>query len=807
MCLCEPLNNKQSMTMTIKQWIQLGLLGVGVLFVRFYAFLVLGRSLYFGDNYSLSIPTKIFTDYWLKQGVLPLWNPLIFSGIPWLADISNSIMYPSTAIFFLFNPATALNLTLMLHLMVAIVGMYLLTLRWTKHHWASVVAAMLWVASTHVTGSLNNLVTIQSIVWLPWLAWAGLEVGRKPRATIIFSVLVLLQMLAGYPIHTIYGIGLAVLISLHAAWGNLTWWQWLRGWTATGFITLGLTAVAWLPFGRLFLASTRVAQSNDQASVGSLNPAMLIKSVIPYFFDKPIAGMKWGPAWSGQPNSVFYVTWLGLVVIGTTLWQAVATLKPSISWRVWFSWLKTPINKDVAFFSLFTLLTLVLALGSYLPGYAWLQTVIPLFRVSRYPSMVLMLTNLILALWVGVGLSHLQPNRFVVRILPWLMGLALVVGMVGLGLVRWQFSSVWPQLDKVVGGRLSTSQFHTLDRDRVIADVITMDVVVVSGLGIMGLWALLRRRWLIVAIIVALDMLYNTQGMLFFTDSRVYPTYAEIASQSQHDQQAPFTQLFTVQDRVLIRNFNRPYTDFGSYWEAMVVRAPFSDSFVDRYELITGQHAVQLRDGLTPDWNIVYGVRSLQGYTTLLPQQYTQLWQTKADVGINFIDQVEPTNPLVGQWAVKYYVVDTWFKQDEAEQDYLASLPIAAEYQGWKVYELPALSRFRFEDDSTAELTTVTETPNQLNLMIDNQHDQHWLTVADSYDSNWRARVNDQPVVVENWDGMRRIPIAPGINQIVMWYEPRLVWIGAGVSAMTLVVVGGYWLLSSRRSRQKISRQ
>ena len=63
--------------------------------IRFYPFLF-GKTLVFGDNYSLMVPGKIFTAQWLKQGVLPLWNPHIFSGLPWIADINQSVLYPST---------------------------------------------------------------------------------------------------------------------------------------------------------------------------------------------------------------------------------------------------------------------------------------------------------------------------------------------------------------------------------------------------------------------------------------------------------------------------------------------------------------------------------------------------------------------------------------------------------------------------------------------------------------------------------------------------------------------------------------
>lgn len=188
-----------------------------LLCVRFWP-LLSGKTLIFGDNYSLMVPGKVFTAQGLRKGELPFWNPYIFAGTPWVEDINQSVLYPTTLLFAKMHPATALNLSVLLHEVLAFIGMWQLARRWVKGTWWPVLAGWLWMFSTQVTGSINNLSTIQSIVWLPWLVWWGEQVTQRLRAKYIFALLVLLQFLAGYPQHVVFGILTAVVFSGFRFW-------------------------------------------------------------------------------------------------------------------------------------------------------------------------------------------------------------------------------------------------------------------------------------------------------------------------------------------------------------------------------------------------------------------------------------------------------------------------------------------------------------------------------------------------------------------------------------------------------------
>ncbi len=737
---------------------QFWLLFLFIIVGRFYPFF-LGQTLVFGDNYSLMVPGKIFTAHWLKQGVLPLWNSGIFAGLPWLADINQSVLSPFTLMFVLFKPALALNLTVILHLFITYAGSYLVGKKLLCQqksgqnqklgHSAALLSALTWALSTQIAGSINNLSTLQSISWLPWLVWLGLNLKQGFKFKFFYALVVVLQFLGGYPQHVLYSILASVLLSLAVLFKpnkQLKIGNWFINWLVTGLLTIALSSFVWWPFVKVLFNSTRMQQTASQAMIGSLQPMMLLKVFLPYFFDKASWGVKWGPAWSGQPNVAFYLTWFGLLMLILTLLKQKNL---------------TRLDKFLASFSV---ISLVFSLGEFLPGFVFLQKLLPLLRIGRYPSMIMFVTNFYLCLWLGLKLVKFERLELKPRFFKKLnigLGAIFVLGLLGWALSYFGFAQLWLVANQVLAQKLANSAFHTLARDRLIWRMIMQNLLVVSLLTILALQAWKEKLKLGLLLILALELLYATQSMFFFAPANIYQFDAQPAAIPAQLGLEPDPQY-----RWLTRNSNKPYTDFGMYWEAMVVRAPFSDSFIDRAELENFKVLKQLKQGLTPNWNLVYGYNLIHGYTTLLPADFASQWQKSIDPRINFIDYIDLTDPqdkeLLKKWAVKYYLVDNWFEIQES----LADLKLVAQEKNWALYELGALSRFRDETGRAINLKNFQETPNQVKFEFNNPHQVKYLIMADRYDPGWRAFVNDQPVKIENYQGMRKIKIEPGFNRV-----------------------------------------
>jgi hypothetical protein len=86
----------------------------------------------------------------------------------------------------------------------------------------------------------------------------------------------------------------------------------------------------------------------------------------------------------------------------------------------------------------------------------------------------------------------------------------------GLLLSPGQYEFIWQRIDVLTMSKLSTSQFHTVERDYILSLNIFRNIFTLSFLSLLALSALYYKRLIIVALIIGLDMIVNTQGMVIF---------------------------------------------------------------------------------------------------------------------------------------------------------------------------------------------------------------------------------------------------------------------------------------------------
>ena len=82
-----------------------------------------------GDLAGFLYPTYHFAQEWLTRGVIPLWNPYIFGGIPFIGDIQSALFYPFNLLtYFISNPLQYRDLEYLaiFHFYLAGAGMFAL---------------------------------------------------------------------------------------------------------------------------------------------------------------------------------------------------------------------------------------------------------------------------------------------------------------------------------------------------------------------------------------------------------------------------------------------------------------------------------------------------------------------------------------------------------------------------------------------------------------------------------------------------------------------------------------------------------
>jgi hypothetical protein len=77
-----------------------------------------------GDALAIFLPMRRMFAEQVAAGVLPLWNPRVFGGMPFFGAMQTSMLYPPTWLFLLLPPLAAMNLLVIGHFAGAALAAY-----------------------------------------------------------------------------------------------------------------------------------------------------------------------------------------------------------------------------------------------------------------------------------------------------------------------------------------------------------------------------------------------------------------------------------------------------------------------------------------------------------------------------------------------------------------------------------------------------------------------------------------------------------------------------------------------------------
>ena len=81
-------------------YIMLGILAV--FWLIFFRQLLSGSAYLFDDFIEQYYPAKLMSSVMISKGIFPFWNPFIFSGMPFFADLQIAVLYPFNFVLTLF---------------------------------------------------------------------------------------------------------------------------------------------------------------------------------------------------------------------------------------------------------------------------------------------------------------------------------------------------------------------------------------------------------------------------------------------------------------------------------------------------------------------------------------------------------------------------------------------------------------------------------------------------------------------------------------------------------------------------------
>lgn len=390
-----------------------------------------GYALGGNDLTNMFVPWLRFAVTTVQQGRLPLWNPTLFSGTPFVANPQPGLFYPPTWLALLMTPTRALVLSLVFHVWLASMGMYI----WLRSEAASEAGAFLGAVVFAFSGytftriQAGHVGLFNTGAWLPLILWMGKRTveRRSWRWAILGGAPVGMAFLAGHTATFIYvGLALALYLTFCAWRSALDLRAMLKIllpplalMTVTG---LALGAVQLLPLAELTLHSNRQSVDYAFAARFSWPPGYVLTLLIPNFFGEPTRTGYWGDG--VYDEVIFYVGLLPLLL---------AVLGARTRHRL------TP------FLVALGLGALLLALGQYGVLHPLFYRFVPLFRIMRAPARAGFLFTLAAAALAGLTLTALHTPDERVRLLSplkwsWVWpvtGAALLLAMMGFVAFAW----------------------------------------------------------------------------------------------------------------------------------------------------------------------------------------------------------------------------------------------------------------------------------------------------------------------------------------------------------------------------------
>ncbi len=211
-------------------------------------------------------PNLAFLGNSLKAGELPLWNPYVFAGTPYLADPQSALLYlPNWPFLLLLDTVGAARAIVLFHYALASVSFYLYMRVIGLPRRPSFLGASIFGVSEYTITQVAGIPLLINLSWIP-VVLLLLELTLQRRSVVCAlgtAVALTMQLFNGW-LHGLYITGFAILFTFlwHAIQQMAVHRSWRRLQETVGLG--GLIGIVWGAMGSILLlpAMEFVGQSN-----------------------------------------------------------------------------------------------------------------------------------------------------------------------------------------------------------------------------------------------------------------------------------------------------------------------------------------------------------------------------------------------------------------------------------------------------------------------------------------------------------------------------------------------------------------
>lgn len=340
----------------------------------------------FSDLLTAHLPLSQFIHESLARwGQVPLWNPIMLAGQPLVGDPLAGLTYPVYWATYLLPSVETFQLLLFLHLGLAALGVFYLSLAMGRSRPASLAAAVSFGLAPRILGQwgLGHVTLVFALAWTPWMLFClrkRVEASQlSGQATWRWSALAGGLLGLTFSIDPRWAVPAGMLGGAYGLFLHLSHshdgersWRLISG-TLIAFVGSALLASAALalPLLQWLSRSTRAELGFSGASGG-----LPLESLAHLFWPLPTSWPEWNAS-------------LGIVVVMASVLGA-RTRSP-----------------EATFFIGTLVSALLLSLGDATPIYPLASRLVPGLRLLRIPARFFLLMPLACSLLVGMGIDEL----------------------------------------------------------------------------------------------------------------------------------------------------------------------------------------------------------------------------------------------------------------------------------------------------------------------------------------------------------------------------------------------------------------
>ncbi len=713
--------------------------------------LLLGEVIFWGTPLLQFYPWREIAFSLLRQGQLPLWNPLVGSGAPLLANYQTAVFYPPNWLYLIIPTEYAMGIVGVLHVLLAGAGMMAYLRRLGVDSTGQGVGALAFALSGYLIARFGFLSITSAVPWLPWLFWAVDGVLAPARrgadrcgAVALLGLIGGLLLLAGHAQTAFYSL---LLAGCYAVWRTLSAADLLRARLTRAGLALagvllgaGLALIQLAPTYELMQTSQRAAGVDRELALNfSYGPARTLTLLSPNLFGSPARGDYFTPGAYWEDAAYVGLLTLALAGRAVVLWGR-ARRRGDVP----------PALRPVPFFALSLPPVFALAMGQYTPVFPFLYDHVPTFDMFQGPARWLLLAVFALSTLGGMGAAD-PVGRRTGRAAALLVVFGLAILSAGITACLALAEGLEPAF---------------------IRGIVRMGVVLALSGGVLLLAGYGEKlpqarayRGPLALLLLAADLVSAHWGLNPTLPAEVYHQPGGLAADLAGEVEG-YRILYTPADEDAVK--------FGAFLDF----TDFRPGDLNRW--------VAMRGSLLPNLGMIDGIASIGNFDPLRVGHYDALLRS--------LDGLPEADLLAA--AARMNVAVLLSPTERPGLEAIARTPDVIAYRLPNPWPRAALAACEDSPDglsctpnveSTAAI--VIDEPKQVTVQVDAAA-AGWLLLLDTDYPGWEAAVDGSPAPIRRANGaFRAVEVPAGQHVVEFRYRPASLRVGAAGSALSLLAL------------------